>query len=72
MFRPEAKWIEQGDSESLMWGHVKVGEVTMGGSGTWYAYFNDGGERFKSLKDFLAIDLAKAAVEHALVHAARQ
>lgn len=70
MYQPKARWIEQGDSEFLMWGHIKVGEVTLGNSG-WYAYFRDQSQsdRLRSLKDFPGIDLAKAAVEHALVRA---
>lgn len=71
MYQPQARWVDNGDSEFLMWGHIKVGEVTLGNGG-WYAYYQTGKqERFRSLRDFLAIDLAKAAVEHALVVAAR-
>lgn len=72
MYQPQAKWEESGDSEFLMWGHIRVGEVTLGGNGTWYAYYRaDDGPRFKTLRDFPALDLAKAATEDALEKASR-
>lgn len=73
MYQPKARWTVDGDSsQSLMWGHIKVGEVAKGGSGNWYAYYrrNDQDERMWSLRDFPDQGLAKAAVEHALVVAA--
>lgn len=66
-YRPIARWIKQGDSASLMWGHIKVGEVTLGAGG-WYAYYieHDARDRMKSLGDFPAFDLAQREVERAL------
>lgn len=70
MYQPKARWVEHGDSQFLMWGHVKVGEVTVGGS-TWYAYAYDATMRgFKSLKDFPAEDLAMREVERELERSA--
>lgn len=69
--KPKAKWTEHGDSWSFTWGHVRVGEVTLGGNGTWYAYYTaDNSGRMKTLKDFPALDIAQDAVERALAHAA--
>ncbi|HYF56698.1 MAG TPA: hypothetical protein VEA41_20770 [Salinarimonas sp.] len=72
MYQPRAKWIEDGDCLHLMWGHIKVGEVSMGGNGSWYGYYkaDNSSERFTSLKDFPAIDLAQREVERALARAA--
>lgn len=72
MYEPKARWVEDGDTSYLMWGHIKVGEVTMGNSSTWYGYYkaDNSGGRMLSLKDFLAPDLAQSAVERALAAAA--
>lgn len=71
MFQPQAKWIDEGDSMALMWGHIKVGEVSLCGNGSWAAYYNSGrGSRFECLKDFPALDLAQREVERALAKAA--
>jgi hypothetical protein len=71
MFQPKPRWIEQGDSQFLTWGHVKVGEVTAGGNGTWYAYAYDATmSGFRSLKAFPAEDLAMREVEVFLADAA--
>ncbi len=70
MSAPRVGWKEDGDSEVLMWGHIKVGEVTLGGNGTWYAYYLAADHKMKSLKDFIAPDLAKRAIVKALEQAA--
>jgi hypothetical protein len=70
MYEPKAKWIEEGDASYLMWGHVRVGEVTLGGNGTWYAYYRATNGDMHSLKDFPADDLARREVERALERAA--
>ena len=64
--RPVAKWKEFGDSEFLFWGHIKVGEITLTGIGTWVAYYCQTANNSRCLKDFPAPDLARAAVEEAL------
>lgn len=70
--RPHVEWQQHGDTEFLMWGHIKVGEVTAGENGTWYAYYRIDGsaQSFRTLKDFPAPDLARTEVERALALAA--
>ena len=60
--RPAAKWSEFGDSEFLFWGHIKVGEITLTGIGTWVAYYSHTSNNSRCLRDFPAPDLARAAV----------
>lgn len=71
MYQPKPKWVEQDNSSFLLWGHVRVGEVTKGGYG-WYACYRDDINRFRSLKDFPAHDLAQRAVELAVEEAANE
>lgn len=71
MYQPKAKWSEDGDCLHLFWGHVKVGEVTLG-QGGWYAYYraDNRNERLTSLKDFPTVEIAQREVERALEKAA--
>lgn len=73
MIQLSSRWDEHGDSEFLMLGHLKVGEITLCGNGTWVAYYkaSDGQYGSKSLRDFPAPDLARSAVEEAVFNAAR-
>jgi hypothetical protein len=71
---PVARWEEDDKSEILFWGHIKVGEVTAGGNDRWYAYyrFDNSAAAFRTLRDFSAPDVAKAAVELALLIASKE
>lgn len=63
---PTIMWIERADSGALMWGHVKVGDISKGGNGTWYAHYLDDCGKMRGLKDFTTFDGARLAIENAL------
>ena len=59
-------WIKDGSTESLMWGHLCVGQISQGENGTWYAYYRHDINTTKGLKDYVTPELARLAVETAL------
>jgi len=69
--QPKALWVEQPDGvvENLMWGHIRVGQISRSSVGTYYAYFTDGMGYHTCLRDYDSPREARAATEEALANA---